>query len=382
MKNISRLLFISRAFPPILGGIENQNRGLAEALPEWIPTTCLINRYGKRALPWFLPWAALVLVLRARRYTYVLLGDGVLAPLGSLVKLIHRGSHVFSVVHGLDITFANRPGIASWIYRRINLPALRRLDGVIAVGRATAAAAAAAGITPDKIHFIPNGIFSGEFTAPPNRLALAKLLGIDLIDRHVVLIVGRYVERKGLTWFINHVLPGLPESVILVAVGAAPAITALGDPGYLAECKRAAAASGLAQRILLFTDMPQSDLVTCLGAADLVVMPNIAVPGTIEGFGLTALEAGAMGRTILAADLEGLRDAIADGKNGVLLPSGDAAAWQYAVRHWLGSSAARDEFGQRAAEYVHRHCSWRHIAQRYAKLLYSVAHSERGRTES
>jgi glycosyltransferase involved in cell wall biosynthesis len=48
-------------------------------------------------------------------------------------------------------------------------------------------------------------------------------------------------------------------------------------------------------------------------------MPNIPVSGDMEGFGLTALEASASGSLVVASDLEGISDAIRDGKNGFLI---------------------------------------------------------------
>ena len=58
--------------------------------------------------------------------------------------------------------------------------------------------------------------------------------------------------------------------------------------------------------------------------ADLFVMPNIAVEGDIEGFGVVLLEAGLNGMTSIAARLEGIEDAVTHGANGFLVESRDA----------------------------------------------------------
>jgi glycosyltransferase involved in cell wall biosynthesis len=365
-----RLLFVSRAYPPTLWGIENQNRGLAEALAHCVPTTLIANRSGKRALPTFLPKTLFRLIKSAGLYDVLLLGDGVLAPLGAITKLLHPSTRVFSIVHGLDITYGSRPGLTSAAYRHLNIPALARLDGVIAVGRATADAAVAAGIPSPRIHFIPNGFNPEEFSNTATRADLSALVGTDLGTRHVIVQVGRYVERKGLKWFIREVLPGLPESVFLVAIGAAPTTNTMGDPGYLGQCEQAARESRQAHRVKLLVNLPQQQLKTCLGAADLVVMPNIPVPGTIEGFGLTVLEAAAMERVVLASRLEGLLDATADGENGVLLPSGNADVWRDSIVDWLSDASRRTAFGKTAAEIVQDRFAWPKIAQRYLELLY------------
>jgi glycosyltransferase involved in cell wall biosynthesis len=365
-----RLLFVSRAYPPTLGGIENQNRGVFEALRARILTTGVINRQGKRALPVFLPRALFGVIKDGGRNDAILLGDGLLAPLGAIAKALHPATRIFAVVHGLDITFASRPGLASTAYRHINIPSLARLDGVIAVGRATAAAAITAGVPPAAIHFIPNGFDPEEFRSTATRHQLSTLAGRDLSACNVLVHVGRYVARKGLEWFIREVLPTLPESVFLVAAGAAPTARAFGDPGYLAQCQNAARDSGQAHRVKLLVNISQEDLKICLGAADLVIIPNIEVAGTIEGFGLIALEAAAMGRVVLAAKLEGLLDAIVDGQNGIFVPSKDPRLWRTSINHWLENPQGRDEFGKAAAIFVREHFTWSRIAQRYLDLLF------------
>ncbi len=45
-----------------------------------------------------------------------------------------------------------------------------------------------------------------------------------------------------------------------------------------------------------------------------------------EGYGLVVLEGNAYGLPAFAYDVEGLRDSIRDGKNGILAPEGDVDA--------------------------------------------------------
>ena len=68
-------------------------------------------------------------------------------------------------------------------------------------------------------------------------------------------------------------------------------------------------------------------LVTLFQGSDLFVMPNIPVAGDLEGFGVVMLEAGLCGLPIVAAELEGIRDVVREGENGVLVSPGDAVAF-------------------------------------------------------
>ena len=48
-------------------------------------------------------------------------------------------------------------------------------------------------------------------------------------------------------------------------------------------------------------------------------MPNIPVDNDIEGFGIVALEASSTGLMVIASDLEGVKDAVVNEKNGYLV---------------------------------------------------------------
>jgi hypothetical protein len=48
-----RVLFVARAFPPIIGGIENQNEALARYLAKKAKVKNIVNKKGKKWLPVF-----------------------------------------------------------------------------------------------------------------------------------------------------------------------------------------------------------------------------------------------------------------------------------------------------------------------------------------
>ena len=88
IQEIMKILFISRAYPPIVGGIENQNYGIGQSLSKIAPTRIIANKSGKKNLPIFLPWVTLKSLFIVPKYDTVLLGDGVLAPIGAFLENI------------------------------------------------------------------------------------------------------------------------------------------------------------------------------------------------------------------------------------------------------------------------------------------------------
>ena len=71
-----KILFISRAYPPVLGGIENQNYEIAKALSKIAEVKIIANKKGRIFLPFFAPYALVKALFLFRTYDVLLLGDG------------------------------------------------------------------------------------------------------------------------------------------------------------------------------------------------------------------------------------------------------------------------------------------------------------------
>lgn len=360
-----RLLFVSRAFPPTIGGIEQQNAALAAWFEKSTELTLIANRRGKKWLPLFLPWAFLQMLWHIRRQDVVLLGDGVLAPLGALAALIAPHTPIVSIVHGLDITFATKKSWFARLYAHCNLPALRLLDGIICVSEATREVALSVGLIKERTVVIPNGVDPDQLRVPRDRTALEKLLGMTLEGRIVVLRIGRFVKHKGTEWFLREVMPHLPENVILVAAGGMVSNQTPGDGNIFPLCVAAVHEFKLEERVRLLPNVPWDVIRLLLSSCDIAVAPNIRVPGSMEGFGISVIEAGSCGLPSVVARLEGLQEAVCDGENGHFVDSGDAHGFIRVIQDWVVHPEARVAFGERAAHYVREHFDWQHIHERY-----------------
>jgi glycosyltransferase involved in cell wall biosynthesis len=367
-----RILFISRAYPPVTGGIENQNFGIAKALKSFADVQIIANKKGKKNLPFFLPWVSLKVLFLASRFDAIILGDGVLSPIGRMIKFFHPRQKVFSIVHGLDITFARKKSFLGRIYRLINIPALKHLDKLIMVGNSTIEEAIKLGIIRGKCVFIPNGIDPEDICEMHDRSALEKLLDTDLGGKKVILRVGRYVKHKGTDWFIREVMPKLPENYILVVAGGVVAKKTPGDENIYPVCQKAVDDNKLGSRVILFTNLPWRDMKVLFNTADLYISPNIRVEGSMEGFGINAIEGAACGRVVVASQLEGLQDAVTEGENGFLVEPGNAKEYVKTIMRILEDNKFRSEFSQRARNYTIQNFSWDVIAKQYIEAIKNV----------
>ena len=350
-----RILFISRAFPPVTGGIENQNHALSVWLPKLAETKTLANHHGKQALPFFLPWVTLQALFLLPRYDVVLLGDGVLALTGRILKFFYPGKPVLSIVHGLDLTYQNSLYQTFWVKRF-----LPKLDGLIAVSRETAALAKERGILESTVVVIPNGVEVEHESPSSSRSDLESLLGESLANKHILLTMGRLIKRKGAAWFIREVLPQLPKNTLYVLAGAGPEQRSI---------EQAIEEKGLENQVKLLGYVSEETKKLLLNTADIFIQPNVPVPGDIEGFGIAVIEATAWGLPVVASNLEGLKDAICDKENGMLVESGNREAFRAAIIELLTQEEERRNLGKRAKHYTETHFHWNLIARLYIETL-------------
>jgi len=367
-----KILFVSHSYPPVWGGVESQNYNLAENLKKIADVKVVANGKGKKYLPIFLPVTLFKMLFLMRDYDACLLGNGVLAPWGAIAKIFHPRKKFFCVVHGLDITFASKKGFLSKIYKNINVPSLKMLDRLLMVGNATIEEAVKIGIKREKCVFIPNGIDPDEFAQKHEREEIAKILDTDIDGKKIIFRLGRFVPHKGISWFIENVMPKLPERVIMVAAGGRVGKKTAGDKDDFTVCEKIVKEKKLEDRVWLFPNIAEEKKKVLLSAADLVVSPNIKVPGTMEGFGINVVEAAACGRMVAASALEGLEDAVKENENGFLVECGNAEAWAEKIKELLADDEFRKKFGEKAREYTVNNFSWEKIARKYLDEIIKV----------
>ena len=345
-----RVLFITRKFPPQVGGMEALSAGVARGLAWHFPTTVLAWGRSQRYLPLFLAYAALkgAALLATRRVDHVHLGDALLAPLGLVLGRLFSVP-VTATACGLDVTWGF-PG-----YQAVAVGSLRRLDAVAAISRATLEECTRRRIPRGRCVVIPPGIEPTGPTVARDRSALTRLAGMDLGDMRVLVTVGRLVPRKGVRWFVDEVMPRLPDDIVYLVVGTGPEESAI---------RGASAERGLGDRVRLLGRLSDDAVATVYSTADAFVMPNVVVPGDVEGFGMVAIEAGHAGLPVVAADLQGIADAVVGGA-GRLVPAGSAESFAAAIEETLANPPDRADVKRSVDETF----GWPALAERFARFI-------------
>jgi glycosyltransferase involved in cell wall biosynthesis len=359
------VLLVSRKFPPSTGGMQEFSYHLYQALNqrEDVAVTPITWGGSNRWLPLVLPY----LVLRTlwavlwKRPDVVYCTDGLLSPLSGVVNRLFKVPTVITV-YGLDITYDN------WVYQRVVVPTFSWNDIVACISSAAQEKAVAAGVPGELTQVIPGGVDPEKYYAPDaGRDDLQETLrsyGFDVAvdDKTVLLSVGRLVERKGFQWFVSAVMPQLPDDHVYVICGDGPMKDTIEE--RIEE-------HGVEDRVFPLGRVTGRPLNTLYSTADMLIMPNIPVAGDMEGFGLVAMEASSCGTPVVAADMEGMRDSVVDGKNGLRAPSQDADAFRSTILDLHNDVGSPED----VRAFVRDHFTWERQAERYTALFQEIVNT-------
>lgn len=357
------ILFITRRFPPSIGGMQRASHKLASHLQEMAPVSLVAWGGSQILLPllmlWFLVRSIPILIRGDAAVVY--LGDPVLSPLGLLLRAIFNVPVVVTV-HGRDIVFGNR------IYQAVIPRILARLDRIVSVSSALRRECLRRGVPRERCVVIPDGVDLQDFGAAPSREEVeraTKRLGRTLDETKVLLTVGRLVPKKGIHYFIAEILPKVlsrREDIHYVAVGEGP---------LRSRIEHLCREQQLTGHVTLLGEIPmEDDLLRALyHLADLFIMPNIPVEGDMEGFGIVALEAAASGTWTVATEVDGIPEAVCEGVSGNLIRVGDSQGFADTICRLLDDDQLLPEVGRQAKNHVRENHSWVKISRDYLELF-------------
>ncbi|OIQ85312.1 GDP-mannose-dependent alpha-(1-6)-phosphatidylinositol monomannoside mannosyltransferase [mine drainage metagenome] len=354
----SRVLLVTRNFPPLWGGMERLNWHMADELSREYAVT-VVGPAGAAAqapdnvtvieVPLRPLWRFLLLAswrsLRAARRSrpsVVLAGSGLTAPMAWLAARL-SGARCGAYVHGLDV-IATHP-----VYRLVWRPFLRHMDRIIANSRHTAGLARSAGVDPARIEIVHPGVTLPTLD-PQARARFRARHGLGEVP--LLLSVGRLTARKGLAEFVAGVLPRIVAQrpdVHLVIVGDAPVDALYAQTQTPASIQAAANAAGVGKHLHFLGARFGAELADAFAGSDLHVFPVRALHNDPEGFGMVAVEAAAHGLPTVAYATGGVTDAVAEGESGALLAPGDDAGFAAATLRLLAQPIP-PERGRRFAE--------------------------------
>lgn len=289
---------------------------------------------------------------------------------GHLAALLHDIPHVLTA-HSLEPMRpwkAEQLGggyrVSSWVERT----AVEAADAVIAVssGMRNDVLATYPALDPARVHVVRNGIDTAVwYPAPPeSEGSVLAELGVDP-SRPIVAFVGRITRQKGVAHLIAAAHKFDPEIQLVLCAGA-PDTPEIAAEISAAVQDLAAARSGV---FWVREMLPIGKIREILSASAVFVCPSVYEP-----LGIVNLEAMACSTAVVASDVGGIPEVVADHETGLLVhyDATDTACYETRLAEAVNALVAEPERARRYGAAGRQRCieefSWAHIAEETLRI--------------
>ena len=221
----------------------------------------------------------------------------------------------------------------TWLTRWL----IRQMDAIIATSSISAS------YLKRESTVVMHGVDTDLYAPPADRAAAFAESGLP--GRYAIGCFGRVRPQKGSDVFVDAMLRLLPRypDFSAVMVGAITPDQML----FANDLKKRIAAAGLAPRVLITGELPIEQVQRWYKRLTIY-----AFTSRNEGFGLTLIEAMAVGAALIAARAGAAELVVEDGVNGVLTPPGDVDALVGALEPLMRDPASAAAMGARARQRV------------------------------
>ncbi len=290
---------------------------------------------------------------------------------GHLAKILYGVPHV-ATAHSLE---PRRPWkaeqlgggyrLSSWVERT----SYENADAVIAVsaGMRTDVLDCYPALDPARVHVVHNGIDTAFYHPDPKRDAV-RAAGVDP-DRPSVVFVGRTTRQKGLGHLIAAAHHIDRDAQIVLCAGAPD------TPEIAAETEQAVTELTAARPGVIWVRgmLPTADIRQLLSAATVFVCPSVYEP-----LGIVNLEAMACGTAVVASDVGGIPEVVADGETGLLVHFDEHGVDEFrtgiadAVNTLLADVGRAEAMGVAGRIRAERDFAWETAAARTVEIYESL----------
>ncbi|MDA4105848.1 glycosyl transferase family 1 [Mycobacterium holsaticum DSM 44478] len=258
--------------------------------------------------------------------------------------------------------------VSSWVEKT----AVEAADAVIAVssGMRDDVLRTYPVLDPNRVHVVRNGIDTEVWypAAPePDESVLAEL-GVDL-SRPIVAFVGRITRQKGVAHLVAAAHRFAPDVQLVLCAGAPD------TPEIAAEVTEAVQQLARARSGVFWVRemLPVGKIREIVSAAMVFVCPSVYEP-----LGIVNLEAMACATAVVASDVGGIPEVVADGQTGLLVgyapedPAGFEERLAQAVNELIADPDTARRYGQAGRQRCIQEFAWSHIAEQTLEIYRKV----------
>jgi sugar transferase (PEP-CTERM/EpsH1 system associated) len=217
------------------------------------------------------------------------------------------------------------------------------------------------GIAPGRVERICNGVDTARFAASPAARIDLSGTPFDTADTVVVGTVGRLQTVKDQVTLVRAFALARQAG----EGGRRLRLIVAGDGALRADVEAEIRAAGIGDVTWLAGE--RSDVPEVMRALDVFALPSRA-----EGISNTILEAMASGLPVVATDVGGNAELVAEGETGMLVPPQDPQAMAHALLRYTSDAALRHTHGAAGRSRVERNFSIDNMVERYTRLYQSL----------
>jgi len=259
--------------------------------------------------------------------------------------------------------------VSSWVEKT----AVEAADAVIAVssGMREDVLHTYPALDPNRVHVVRNGIDTDVWypADPETGDSVLQELGVDL-TRPIVAFVGRITRQKGVAHLIAAAHHFAPEIQLVLCAGAPD------TPEIAAEVTSAVQELARVRNGVFWVRemLPIGKIREILSAATVFVCPSVYEP-----LGIVNLEAMACATAVVASDVGGIPEVVADSETGLLVhyDASDPAFFERRLAEAVNSLVAEPEragqYGQAGRQRCIQEFSWAHIAEQTLEIYRKVS---------
>ncbi len=313
------------------------------------PESCLLDAAEALQVPTFrLPWGRrkrlwaavnqLVHIIKSTNASIIHSHDAK----SNVVALLAQARTNVPVVGSAYGWFGSRSVFRVRLYEWLDVHMLKRFQGVLTVSESLRQESLDRGLDPGKLILVRTGVDYESLQNAPDRRTIRESLGLapdDLVFGNLA----RLWPEKGHRYLIDalRIVIDKHPSVKLVIIGTGP----------LEERIRAQIAQlGLADNVI-FAGFP--DNVTGI----IKILDAQVHSSVYEGLPIAILQGMAAGLPIVSTDVGGIREVLAHGENGLIVPPGDSQQIATAMLQLLDDAAAAKRMGDAAQTFVRENYS-------------------------
>ena len=357
-------LIVTRSFPPEIGGMQNLVWGLANELSKNFMIKVFADYYENHKIydeevSFSIERVGGIKLLRKYRKAQLINEfikdnkiEGIIADHWKSLELLKTSKKKICLIHGKEINHEK----GTSLNKRV-LEVLNNVEAIVANSEYTKNLAISLGIQQNKIIVINPGV---DQVQELDKKTLDKVENLLKHKSPRLITVSRFDKRKNHEKIIMTLrnLKQIYPSIVYICIG-------YGDEEQ--NIRKLVAELGLQGQVMFFKDISTNLKNSLIAKSNVFVMPSIIHKKSVEGFGISYVEAAQYGVPSLGGKDGGASDAIDHQKTGLICDGNELGEIYSSINSMLENNKYL-EYGKAAKENSVKF-QWNKIIEEYKKIL-------------